>query len=364
MAFSIAERYGKLIMVQPEIPEGFEPTIEWIGPTTARVMTGPLAGSELQFKTEDGRVSEVLAGGVIPIKPTDRPPPLTPGAGLKGPAFQPDPDRDEVFRSAWDHRHEDGILQSPPEYPTHALVQWLEAREEFIFHGSNRVDIYEFRPRRESLEIQDVGGRGNLEAVYGTHEGLWAMFFAIVDRSKIRGSIRNGVGTYSSGPGETIHLYQFSIEKESLAARPFCPGTLYVLSRESFDRIPLYPGGPLTNEWACFDPVTPLARIPVKPDGFPFLDRIGAHDDSNLLRLADLTAVVFTHVRQAERTAGGIQILLDDDLTPEVRDEWITLGSQFYPDVTQVPLDKTRIALSGPPGYIHETERRLGNLLD
>ena len=364
MAFSIADQSGRLVLLQPDIPEGFEPRLDWINETTVRVLTGPLTGAELSFDVRDGRVVGAVAGGMIPIERTDRPPTRRPGTGLYGPVYRPDPAAAADFDVVWATRTPVGLLPMPAGRPVHAFVQWLMARDEFIFHGSNRTEIAEFRPHRESMEIKNVGGHGNLEAVYGTHEGLWAMFFAIVDRSQLVGSISNGVDTYTSANGESLDVYQFSIEHRSLAKRPFCPGALYVFARADFERVPLYPGGPPTNEWACFTSVSPLAKIPVEPEDFPFLDRIGAHDDGELERLWQLDDEVFGHVLGSERVAGGFRLYLDSDLHPATRDEWIELGLLLYPDVTRSVVGATTVDLLGPPAFVHQTERRLADMLE
>ncbi|HEY5652035.1 MAG TPA: hypothetical protein VIW46_11340, partial [Acidimicrobiia bacterium] len=131
-----------------------------------------------------------------------------------------------------------------------------------IFHGSNRTDIDEFVPQRASMELNDTGGRGNLGAIYGTHDGLWAMFFAIIDRGRLRGSIRNGSTRYET-PDRTqsVDRYHFSVHHEMLESAPYTTGALYLLPRAAFDRVPIYPGGPLSNEWACHEPIRPLARL-------------------------------------------------------------------------------------------------------
>jgi hypothetical protein len=190
------------------------------------------------------------------------------------------------------------------------------------------------------------------------------MFFAIVDRSRVRGSIRNGVGRYEAEDGTSINLYRFSIEESSLVDRPFCPGALYVLPRAPFERIPLYPGGPPTNEWACFSPVRPAARFMVTPDDFPFLDRIGGHEEAEFLRLAEVGDVVFSHVVAAERIPGGVRVTLDAALAVAIRDEWLELGRRFYPDVVRNVVDATTIELSGPPAFVHGIEARLADILD
>jgi hypothetical protein len=364
MAFSIAERGDRLVLVQTEIPDGFEPLLDWTDETTVRVLTGPLIGAELSFDLKDGRVVGARAGGVIPIEATEQPPARAPGSGLRGPLYQADREASVEFEAIWEARISGRPLAKPKHQPVHSFVQWLMARDEFIFHGSTRTEIVEFRPRRESVEIGNVGGHGNLEAVYGTHQGLWAMFFAIVDRSQLVGSISNGVSTYTSAAGESIDVYRFSIERRSLAGKPFCPGAVYVFSRADFKQVPLYPGGPPSNEWACFTPVRPLASIPIEPEDFPFLDRIGAHDDGDLGRLWELDDEVFGHVLGVERVADGIRLLLEDDLDVAARDEWIELGLLLYPDVARSVVDATTIVLAGPPAFLQQTERRLANLLE
>jgi hypothetical protein len=364
VGFSVVERAGRLVMVEPDVPEGFEPVLEWTGPATLRISTGPWAGMVVVFDVEEGRVTGGLAGGVIPVERADEAPSATSGAGLLAPSYRTDPGRDEKLRATWNQRSIGNLLTAPDHVPVHTFVQWLMAREEFIFHGSNRTEITELEPRRESMEVNNVGGHGNLGAVYGTHDGLWAMFFAIVDRSKLRGSIRNGVGTYTTDDGRSTDLYRFSVEYRSLADRPFRSGALYLFPRERFERIPLYPGGPPSNEWACFDPVSPLAAISVTPDDFPFLDQIGGHDDGDLVRLGEVGDQVFTHVVSAVRITNGVRLTFDGRLNPEVRSEWIELGRRFYPDVSRILIDEATVDLSGPPAFVHGIEQRFADMLE
>lgn len=353
--FTIEDRGGDLVMAAPEIPRGFEPRLELVGPTRLRVTTGHLAGAEVDLTVDDGRVAGGLIGGAIPVERLEGPPDPVPGGGLVGPVYRDDAERDRVFAERW---HAGGGAIAADPYPVHELVQWLMARDEFIFHGSNRTAIEEFAPRRESMELNNQGGHGNLGAVYGTHDGLWAMFFAVVDRSALRGSIRNGVGTYQADDGRHVDVYRFSVDHRSLPSRPFTPGMLYVLPREPFDRIPMYPGGPFSNEWACPEPVRPLARIAVAPDDFPFLDRIGGHDDGDLVRLSELGDEVFARVADATPIDGGFRLVFSD-LDPGVRDEWIALGIRFFPDVERRLVDDTTVEMTGPPAFVHTMERRL-----
>ena len=95
----------------------------------------------------------------------------------------------------------------------------------------------------------DERAYGNQQAVYATQDALWSRSFAIVDRSRITGSIRNGVQYYHNRAGEPLALYNFSINRQHLAEQPWRSGTLYFLPRDSFVRMPLA-GQALSNEWA------------------------------------------------------------------------------------------------------------------
>ncbi len=46
------------------------------------------------------------------------------------------------------------------------------------------------------------------------------MFFAVVDRSRLRGSIRNGVVYLQNEAGEALAVYNFSLNQDQLAKRP------------------------------------------------------------------------------------------------------------------------------------------------
>jgi hypothetical protein len=228
-----------------------------------------------------------------------------------------------------------------------------------IFHGSNRTDIDEFRPVRASMELRDTGGRGNLGAVYGTHDGLWSMFFAVVDRQRLRGSIRNGVMRYGT-VDRSIDLYHFSLHHECLDETPFTVGGLYLMPREHFERLPFFPGGPLSNEWACHEPVKPLARLMIEPDDFPFLSRIGGHDDGPLIEFGRLGDEIYDRLVSAQRTDSGFEIVTTADAS--LVDRFIEMSSTFYPDVSR---EATRtdagvsITMTGPPAFMDSMAKKL-----
>jgi len=57
----------------------------------------------------------------------------------------------------------------------------LSDHHDIALHGSGDPNIALFEPRQS----QDLNEFGNQKAVYSASDGLWAMFFAIVDRDRV-----------------------------------------------------------------------------------------------------------------------------------------------------------------------------------
>lgn len=357
-SLSVVDRAGELVVVFPDVPAGFEPRLAPDGDGW-RVVGGPFHDVPV---TIDG--GTLVMGGVFRLEAADAPAGLEPGHGLTA----PDPPPHELvptLAGLWETARglDGGVLDLPDGVAAHHLVQWLVERDELIFHGSNRRDIDEFLPRRTSTELHDVGGRGNLGAVYGTHDGLWSMFFAVVDRGSLRGSIRNGVSRFDAPDGRHVDVYHFSVSSVSLPDRPFTDGALYLLPRDTFTRIPFYPGGPPSPEWASTEPVRPIARILLEPADFPFLDDVGGHDDGPLLEFEALNTTVLAGAISAERVDGGFRFTTTAE-RPDV-ERWTELATSFFPDVDRLISDEepVEVTITGPPAIEHVLQQRLAGLL-
>lgn len=359
--FSIVEDGRRLLVRYPEAPAAYESPLTELDGGGLLVETGPLAGARIEFtRSADGSVRG-LAGGVLAVSPLDRSAAPPPGSGLTAPDLELEAVEERAFGELWDEvvAGADGRLIEPGSVTR--FVQWLMAKEAVIFHGSTNAGIEEFRPIRTSMELNDETGRGNLGAVYGTHDGLWAMFFAIVDRDAISGSIRNGVARFQRlADGAPLDLYHFSVNQETLERGPLTSGCLYLMPMDRFRRLPFYPGGPPSNEWACGRPVRPLARLTVQPEDFPFHDRIGVHDDGPLLEFERVGALVHEGIVDAGPIEGGFEIVTTAD--PETIADYVRMGAEFQPDVERVasPVEGgTRIVLTGPVAFVHAMGRRL-----
>ncbi len=147
-----------------------------------------------------------------------------------------------------------------------------------VLHGSGNPSITRFEPRQPA----DHTEFGNRNAVYAASDGLWPMYFAILDRDRHDLSLINCAVrpiAADGAPGEP--LYFFSITDTALAAAPWRRGTLYFLPRDSFEQQPAGEFGGLRasiQQWASREPVIPLAHIAVGPEDFPLLHRIRGHD--------------------------------------------------------------------------------------
>ncbi len=361
----IADVNGRLIVRFDGVPDRLAPTLRANGDGSFVVETGTLAGAEISFQ-EGG----ALIGHVLPMERLERRPPTQPwrtghGLTLNGPP--PDEDEEDAYLHLWTgvSQQSDGAsINWDLPWARYRFVEWLTQRRQVIFHGSPLPDLDLFVPRRGSIELFDHGGRGNRGAVYGTPYGIWSMWFAVIDRSKLEGSIRNGVFSFESDDGETLDVYNFSVHYELVDQPIWRTGTLYFLSPDTFSPIPFYPGGPPSNEWASTLELRPIARLEVRPEDFPFLDRVGGHDDSELIASEKLGDVVTEHIDSARRTDGGVTVRLRwDDEIAGVIDPYLETRRRFTPDVIRrhrvEPSGEHWLDIDGPEGFLQTYEHTL-----
>ena len=110
---------------------------------------------------------------------------------------------------------------------------------------------------RDQLDAIDRPVRG----VFASPDGIWPLFFAVVDRSRVR-TLFNGASR-RRGRG----VYFFALGAEPAVRDPWTNGVVFVLPRDRFRH---------THglEWLCEEPIEPLARVDVEPPDFPFLGAV------------------------------------------------------------------------------------------
>ncbi len=359
-----------LVAAVPGVPPGYEILLQPTSNSRSfRSLGGPLDGALCEFRGPAGELATALAVGEFELQRVS--PEALAGMEmverLTLPAIVWDPAKRAAF---------DGLLQKVTAvssgdwiaydlpYPRYEFLLHAAESDQFIFHGSNNTGIEHFLPIRKSFELRDAGGQGNLPAVYGTHDGIWPMFYAIVDRERLSGSISNGVMYFSNRQGERLAVYNFSINREMLAERPYCSGAVYFLPRESFRRLKLV-GDAWSNQWASEEPVDPIARLLVQPEDFPFLDQIGGHDDSTLLRHERLFRALLATIQASEQTEDGFILTLRwNSATREDVNEFLTIRHELDPAgeyLLQPAADglTARLTMKVPPAFRQVLEKSL-----
>jgi hypothetical protein len=162
--------------------------------------------------------------------------------------------------------------------PKWQFLCYLCDTHDFLLHGSGNPGIEEFEPR-QSNDIEEFGNR---EAVYAASDGLWPMYFAIVDRDNGVNSLVNACARLVAPDGTRQGPYYFfSIDADALAKGAWRNGTIYILPRATFEPQPLMPhplGQVEVQQWASLVPVRPLAKLAITPADFPFLAQVRGHD--------------------------------------------------------------------------------------
>ncbi|HKY46653.1 MAG TPA: hypothetical protein VJQ79_01605 [Acidimicrobiia bacterium] len=356
---------GKLLIRLEGVPE--ELAAGLIGSDDSYVVVGSqMDGATVDFHAGNPAPGGRL-GGVIEFVRADDATWSTSGRGLRLAEPEWEAGEVDVYRELADGITEsrDGrTLEWHHPWPKWRFVEWLSRQGLFIFHGSPMADLDSFLPRRNSVEIMDQGGTGNRAAVYGTPFGLWAMWFAVIDRSKLKGTIRNGVMTWPDRSSRPVDLYRFTVHKDFVGGDIWRTGTLYILSRADFEPIPFYPGGPVSNEWASTSELKPLARLTIDPADFPFLDDVGSHDDDELIAAEEISDIVMGKVVGARTAPGAILVSLKwDDEIAAIWDEYMNTHRRFNPDVertlTLEPDGRATMEVRGPEGYLQVYEASL-----
>lgn len=170
-------------------------------------------------------------------------------------------------------------------WPKWQFLCHIADHHDIALHGSGDPEIALFEPR----QANDLNEFGNQKAIYAASDGLWSMFFAIIDRDRLT-SITNACVRLADEAG-TLHgpFYVFSVSQSALAIGPWRTGWVYLLPRSTFMTQPPLAFGPSQvhiAQLASLEPVQPLAKLMVTPADFPFLMQIRGHDDKRLQEYA------------------------------------------------------------------------------
>ncbi len=166
--------------------------------------------------------------------------------------------------------------------PKWQFLCYLSDQHGVVMHGTGNPDIQLFEPQRS----HDLMEFGDQTAIYAAGDGLWPMFFAIVDRTKIRMATSNACVRLVDETGQVSEPhYVFSISEYALKKQPWRKGVVYLLPGETFINMPSLRYGSYEvriPQLASLVPVRPFALLEVGPEDFPFLNDIRGIDDARL----------------------------------------------------------------------------------
>jgi hypothetical protein len=202
------------------------------------------------------------------------------------PPWELTPGQAKAFGALADSTPPGGLLEYRLEFPKWQFLSYLCQTRELVLHGSQTAGLEEIQPR----VARDVRAFSAQEAIYATTDGIWAIFFAIVDRMhKHPLSLFNSCLEIRLTDGDVLGpLYFFSITEAALRQAPWCSGEVYLIPRRDFTQEPAQRVAGVEIEfphWISTKTVKPAAALQVQPWDFPFLAKIHGHDDEKLDRL-------------------------------------------------------------------------------
>lgn len=175
----------------------------------------------------------------------------------------------------------EGHIAYDLEAPKWQFLTYLAETKAIVLHGSCDPTISEFTPH-QPLDLHAFGAQNG---VYATSDGIWAMFYAILNRKQHPMMLHNAAIRVRNGAEISEPYYYFSITQSALELRPYQGGVVYVLPRTTFEQQEPQPFGGaeiLIPQWVSSVAVKPLARLDITPADFPFLAEIRGHDDERL----------------------------------------------------------------------------------
>jgi hypothetical protein len=205
---------------------------------------------------------------------------------LPRPPFDLSPEKQNCFEDLWQSTCPGGLVDYHLQYPKWQFLSYLCEARELVLHGSQNQAIGTVEPR----QANDIRAFSKQRAIYATTDGIWVIYFAILDRKKypdmtlFNSCLRARVS--AGQPGEP--LYFFSITHSVLLQKPWCQGTIYILPRRSFEQEVSQPmqGVEITfPHWISPLYADPVARLNVGPQDFPFLFQIHGHNNERLVQL-------------------------------------------------------------------------------
>ena len=171
-------------------------------------------------------------------------------------------------------------------FPKWQFLSYICETKNLMLHGSQNLGINLVEPR----QANDKRAFSNQLAIYATTDGIWVIYFAILDRRKYPElTLFNSCLQARISPEQFSEpFYFFSITQSVLHQKPWCTGAIYILPRQSFTQESAQQAQGteiIFPHWISSKSVQPIAKLLVDPYDFPFLDQIHGHNDEKLIQL-------------------------------------------------------------------------------
>lgn len=148
-------------------------------------------------------------------------------------------------------------------YAKTAFTRWLTAEKGVLLHGSNHAGLEQLLPRKQT----NFSGKP-VEAVFASSDGIWSLYFALLDyQNPNLSTTRNGCFSLF---GEMYYI--FCVNQEALEFPLWTSGWVYIVPPDGF--VSQDPEGLWRSEWICDQTVRPLAALPVSYEDFPFYQHV------------------------------------------------------------------------------------------
>jgi hypothetical protein len=206
---------------------------------------------------------------------------------LPQPSFDLSPEKVTEFENLFASNPSGSFVDYRLPYPKWQFLSYLCQSRSLVLHGSQNLDIEVVEPRK-AIDVKAFSGQN---AIYATTDGIWVIYFAIIDRKNFGSlSLFNSCLDIRISPEQKIGpLYFFSITYSVLLQKPWCDGAIYILPRENFQQEPaqqMMGAEIIFPHWISAQPANPVAKILVQSQDFPFLAEVHGHDDEKLSALA------------------------------------------------------------------------------
>ncbi len=202
---------------------------------------------------------------------------------LPQPSFDLSSDKQAEFDTLIDSTPTGSFVDYQLAHPKWQFLSYLCKSRNLVLHGSQNLEIDEVEPRK-AIDTKAFSAQN---AIYATTDGIFAIYFAIVDRKNFSPlSLFNSCFDIRVSPDQVLGpLYFFSITHSALLQKPWCDGVIYILPRENFEQEPaqqMLGAEIIFPHWISPKPATPIVKLLVQPKDFPFLAEIHGHDDEKL----------------------------------------------------------------------------------